>query len=277
VLGFIVLVRSFLVGSLLEGLPKETILHVYHLFAFLEFPFIVLSIYLFYCFIRGLLEKDVSSLFNMIYSIFWGILFILQVLLLKNYYDTKDDNLLNTFHIWVSYLILIFFFSLISYLIYGAKDSPSVKRELRIFGLLYLICFVIASIGLTDHILVLFGPFIVIVAVLLYISINFPPLLYIKFYMKKHPFKPQIQAFDEADLKRFFSKHEISKREQEIILLLLKGKSNTDIEKDLYISLNTVKNHIYNIYQKLGVKNRLQLNRLIQDYLQSNPTQIKTA
>jgi DNA-binding NarL/FixJ family response regulator len=68
----------------------------------------------------------------------------------------------------------------------------------------------------------------------------------------------------EAEMERVFSKYNISQREQEIIRLILKGKTNKDIENKLFISLKTVKSHIYNIYQKLGVKNRLELIHLIQ-------------
>ncbi|MCP5105296.1 MAG: helix-turn-helix transcriptional regulator [bacterium] len=45
--------------------------------------------------------------------------------------------------------------------------------------------------------------------------------------------------------------------------LVLKGRTNKDIEDSLYISLNTVKTHIYNIYQKAGVKNRLELINIL--------------
>lgn len=55
----------------------------------------------------------------------------------------------------------------------------------------------------------------------------------------------------------------ISEREAEIITLLVEGYSNQEIAKKLYISPNTVKTHIKNIYAKLEVNNRLQLlNRL---------------
>jgi DNA-binding CsgD family transcriptional regulator len=63
----------------------------------------------------------------------------------------------------------------------------------------------------------------------------------------------------------FFSKHNISKREQEIALLLFQGGTKKSIEDKLFISSHTVKNHIYNIYRKLGIKNRLQLFNLFQD------------
>ena len=63
----------------------------------------------------------------------------------------------------------------------------------------------------------------------------------------------------EAAMDHYFDKYGVSRREREIILLLLKGKSNKEIEDELFISMGTVKNHIYRIFQKLEVKNRGQL------------------
>jgi DNA-binding CsgD family transcriptional regulator len=68
----------------------------------------------------------------------------------------------------------------------------------------------------------------------------------------------------EIKMDVLFSKQKITKREKEIVRLLLRGENKKSIEKKLFISQSTVKNHIYNIYQKLGVKNRLQLFNLFQ-------------
>lgn len=57
----------------------------------------------------------------------------------------------------------------------------------------------------------------------------------------------------------------ITEREKEIIDLLLKGYDNKKICEELFISLNTVKTHIYSIYQKTNVKNRMELANLIKD------------
>lgn len=50
----------------------------------------------------------------------------------------------------------------------------------------------------------------------------------------------------------------LSKREYEVLELLSKALSNRDIGNKLFISEKTVKNHVTNIYKKLGVKDRLQ-------------------
>lgn len=56
---------------------------------------------------------------------------------------------------------------------------------------------------------------------------------------------------------------QISPREKEVLLLVLQGKTNKDIAESLFISLPTVKSHVSNIYEKLGVKNRMELASLV--------------
>lgn len=69
----------------------------------------------------------------------------------------------------------------------------------------------------------------------------------------------------ESAMEHYFDKCHVSAREREIVQLLLKGKSNKEIEDVLFISMGTVKNHVYNIFQKLGVKNRGQLAALFKN------------
>ena len=48
--------------------------------------------------------------------------------------------------------------------------------------------------------------------------------------------------------------------------LILDGKSNKEIEDSLFISYHTVKNHVYKLYQKLGVKTRFELVHFFTKY-----------
>lgn len=50
----------------------------------------------------------------------------------------------------------------------------------------------------------------------------------------------------------------LTKREQEVFELLVQDKTTRDIAEDLFISEKTVRNHISNAIQKLGVKGRAQ-------------------
>jgi DNA-binding NarL/FixJ family response regulator len=51
----------------------------------------------------------------------------------------------------------------------------------------------------------------------------------------------------------------LSKREKQVYSHIIKGESQKDIAKKLYICLRTVKFHCGNIYQKLKVKNKAEL------------------
>ena len=51
----------------------------------------------------------------------------------------------------------------------------------------------------------------------------------------------------------------VSKREFEVIALVTQGLRNHDIADKLFISEQTVKNYMHNIFEKLGVSDRLEL------------------
>lgn len=60
----------------------------------------------------------------------------------------------------------------------------------------------------------------------------------------------------------------LSKREQEVLQLLAKGENYRTIAAQLFISANTVKSHIKNIYEKLQVHTRAEaINKAINDRL----------
>lgn len=51
----------------------------------------------------------------------------------------------------------------------------------------------------------------------------------------------------------------LTAREAELVERLLDGSTNQDLADALFISRKTVENHLYNIFQKMDVRNRLQL------------------
>ena len=57
----------------------------------------------------------------------------------------------------------------------------------------------------------------------------------------------------------------LSEREQEVYHLLCDGKNYREIAEALFVSSNTVRFHIKNIYKKLGVKSRHEAMRLAYD------------
>lgn len=56
----------------------------------------------------------------------------------------------------------------------------------------------------------------------------------------------------------------ISEREYDVIKELCKGKSNLEIAENLFVSMNTIKTHLKNIFSKMEVKSRAELvNKLL--------------
>ena len=59
----------------------------------------------------------------------------------------------------------------------------------------------------------------------------------------------------------------LTSREKEILICIVRGLSNKEMADELCISLHTIKSHIYKIYQKIYVKNRLQASLWAAKYL----------
>lgn len=59
---------------------------------------------------------------------------------------------------------------------------------------------------------------------------------------------------NESELQRLG----ISKREHEVLVLMAKGLSNQEIADKLFVSLNTIKTHLSNLFLKLEVSRRTQ-------------------
>jgi DNA-binding CsgD family transcriptional regulator len=85
----------------------------------------------------------------------------------------------------------------------------------------------------------------------------FAILIYL--YVSRHYFRNYEP--EPADLKddTFFKSTYLSEREEEVARLLIQGKTNKEIATALFVSINTIKSHIKNIYRKAGVTNRIQL------------------
>jgi DNA-binding NarL/FixJ family response regulator len=54
---------------------------------------------------------------------------------------------------------------------------------------------------------------------------------------------------------------ELTPREAEVLTLIARGKSNTEIASELFVSAATVKTHINNLFAKIGVRDRAQAVR----------------
>jgi len=58
---------------------------------------------------------------------------------------------------------------------------------------------------------------------------------------------------------------QLSNRETQVLQHLIKGQTQQDIADSLFICVRTVKFHCGNIYQKLAVKNKIELLRKLNE------------
>ena len=106
-------------------------------------------------------------------------------------------------------------------------------------------------------------PFGISVVTLFYAVVNLMWLYFVSRYLHL----PEIKLIAEepdSGYENFFAIFKLTKREKEVTKLLLSGLSYEDVAKQLFITLETVKTHVNNIYKKSGVGSKIELSNLVQ-------------
>ena len=243
----------------------ETIETLKLFITFLGIPFLILSLYMFIRLSRELVHKNLSAWFNLIYFIIQSIFFFAYGYFLIRVYafdENRFDLLWMLIRICFSVITAIVLAGSLLQLFFQVRKvlDASERFIIRIIGLAYLGFY---SLVLTMLNLGFVHDLFKIGFLFLLFSAHLLPLLFLNINLDKLVVEiPGINNLEE-NIGLFVEKYGISKRETEIIQLLCKGKSNQDISDSLYISLQTVKDHIHRIFLKTGVKNRVQLTNLI--------------
>jgi DNA-binding CsgD family transcriptional regulator len=96
----------------------------------------------------------------------------------------------------------------------------------------------------------------------IYFIIHGLPLLVLWLFHQNEPVV--VLNTDAPNIIQFIEKHSLTPKEADILKQLIRGASNREIAGLSHISPNTVRNHIYNIYNKTGIRNRFQLLAICQ-------------
>lgn len=94
-------------------------------------------------------------------------------------------------------------------------------------------------------------------------------IIFLLAYASESPVEAEAAAADDrhrALCKRAAAKSNLTKKELEVMTLLYRGFSSKRIADELYISDNTARTHIGNIYRKLGVHSKQDLMKLVDGY-----------
>ena len=62
-------------------------------------------------------------------------------------------------------------------------------------------------------------------------------------------------------------KYDLSKRELDVLMLMMEGLTNKEMAERLFVSSNTIKTHISNIYLKLNVSRRTQAIQKAKEFI----------
>jgi DNA-binding CsgD family transcriptional regulator len=260
-----VMARKILVQ---RGAPLETIETIGHFFTFMGLPFLILAWYMFLRLSREMVDESLSRKTTLAYfSLLAGVFLAYGVVIVLANVSTWSDRQYLVFSSVFGYLYATFvaaaLVSGLSELFRGASgiDDKKRRRSVRVFG---LTCFLAYSVTLV------FSPYayrigsLAIAYVFAFFSANLIPLLYWRGYLVKYCPAASLVKTAADVMNRFVEKFKISRREEEVIRELCAGKTNKEIAESLFISVQTVKDHIYRIYLKTNVNNRVQLINLIQ-------------
>jgi DNA-binding CsgD family transcriptional regulator len=97
----------------------------------------------------------------------------------------------------------------------------------------------------------------------IWLAVNAPVLTVLAISVRRTRFSAESQGAPASRLEDVGTRCGLTEREREIIDLLYRGRLNREIAWELHISTDTVKKHLYNVFRKTGVRNRIQLFRLV--------------
>jgi DNA-binding CsgD family transcriptional regulator len=231
----------------------------------LGLPFLILSQYMMLRCVNELLSRKTGLVFTVTYIIHALAGFALYsffVIRLTRFGQGEYLLLLGVQRwVFVFFLLLSYLGAFLGVLFRSGKQLRHERDFSRFFSGIYL------AFGiLTAGTFILSGRYeaLRILFLFLFLSWHLVPTLFLNVYLGKHHGEAsRVQKDFEARLGDFCKAFEITKREKEVIVLISRGMSNQEISDALFISLQTVKDHVHRIFVKTGVKNRVQLTNLI--------------
>jgi len=245
-----------LILDLLKLDPWQTLKFYIFLFVFLLRPIIIIGLFLFIKFVAGLLKKRVTRSVKTGYLLFCILHTLILLALTLDYFKTQETHTLEIIKFLSDWITILALYTGIGYILFRTKEikEPDQQMSIKMFSYIFFASQTIFILT-TNYSMKLLLSFAYIL----------PPLLYLRMYLKKYFKEYSFILKNEAQAGELFTKYNITAREQELIYLICKGKSNQEISETLFISLQTVKHHIHSVYRKLKIKNRVQLTNFFQN------------
>jgi DNA-binding CsgD family transcriptional regulator len=220
--------------------------------------------------IQHILGQQVS---RKIFSTVRNSVIILSVVWLVSWIEIPllgSRNIVDNLMVFTDFLIFLTVIAAAAYLRYQAAFLPNVdyKRAIIILSTIIIIPMAVGSLklligaSLGKITFILERSIIYVTLILFNLLTAWWAIKYASILSKFEDLGIGIKNLDAESLER---KYQITKREMEVIDLICLGKTNKEIADQLFISVDTVKDHNYKIFQKTGVKNRTQLVKFVND------------
>ena len=150
--------------------------------------------------------------------------------------------------------------------IVGFRNSSPFKKTkkntVRTFVIMMFLGFMVRSAIMPAF---FYGIWFIPPLLLLFFLTNLFPLIYLK--LKSDTLFIPVFAGSPSNKKKalLYEKFRITKREKEIVEGICKGLTNQQIADELFISLQTVKDHTHRIYSKIGINSRMKLVSMLSE------------
>jgi DNA-binding CsgD family transcriptional regulator len=258
----------YILANLFPRLSQPAII-IEAIYCFLTSAALILQCYLFVLLYRHLLQKEDPGKYKKLSYVIMGLLsaFVLYYSFYSVY--TSDIWPVSNLSVLLIFLGGYFRIGVLAALLAGTRKLPDKGKQtaVRRFALVIFVLLNVAMVFFILHVLWELDTKIFSIFTDVYRLAFFGlPVFYLKRFMEMvHGVLEVVVPDKQKQLDELCDKYNISKREREILQLICEGKSNKQIEDQLYISISTVKEHVSKIYKKTGVKNRVQLNNLFRD------------
>lgn len=211
--------------------------------------------------------KVKENVLYLILSVIFFVLSILGIILNFNFYIVAN----------IIFYLLILYLLILGFINYKNIKDKMMKLIVKILGLITIYIYPIMvyqlitinknslDIGSIDITLVLFYIWwnLVMLGFLLWYFINIikNKNMFVNESLNNNSNDSKNIENENNEIKKELKEEiiNLTKREKQILSYLLSGKTNKEVALILDISLNTVNNHVANIYDKSGVKNRVEL------------------
>ncbi|OGD18416.1 MAG: hypothetical protein A2W03_06820 [Candidatus Aminicenantes bacterium RBG_16_63_16] len=251
-----------------RGATFETIETIGHFFTFLGLPFLILAWYMFLRLSEEMVDSNLSHKITLAYFSVLGGAFLAYGLAIvwANVSTWSRGQYIGFSSVFTYSYAALVAVALVSGLSELFRRTPVIedrnrRRAIRFFG---MTCFLAYSAALVVSPYADKSGWPGALYVLSFFSANLIPLLSWRASLSKSCAPASLPMTPVGVMSRFVEEYKISRREEDVIRELCAGKTNKEIAESLFISLQTVKDHIYRIYLKTDVNNRVQLINLIQ-------------